>query len=733
MTLKFWVNTIPVRWSRARRFGLWRVVAAAGVCAMTISAQSFEAVADRYRTTPNAATRAAVLRYAEAHKTDKNGALALLLLGATEDDQRQFGDALTHLKPLAKRLPELADYVAYLSAVAASGLRQFNDTEQALQPVWQSTPQSALVTKAVLLQAESYLQGGNPAGAVTLVQQHLSDVPAPQAELLLARAYDGQNNAEAAAQHYQKIYIEYPITKEASDAEAALTRYPSIPAEGLFARALKLEAGGDYTRAGKELTALLPRLSGENFDLARVRIGAAAYLDRENEAAHKYLISFQATAPDAESERLYYLLECQRRLNRLDEMNATLEKLGQSYPQSHWRLQALVAVANYYIAHDQPDVAQPLYRTCFEAFPSDAQSAACHWKVTWSTYLRDPAQAESMLREHLTRYAASDQTSPALYYLGRIAESKSDWAAARAYYDAVNSYYPNYYYAIEARERLETASVLAAPAAPSTAQFLSAIQIVNRRAPESFDPTPLTKQRIERAHLLDVAGLDDLSEAELRFGAKVDGQPQVIAIELADLATQRDAPDQGIRYIKHYAPGYLSMSLDAAPDKFWRLAFPLPYRKALEEYCRAQMLDPYLMAALIRQESEFNPNAVSRANARGLAQVMPATGRQLSRKLGMPRFRTAMLFTPDTNLKLSTYYLKQLSDELQGKWEATLASYNAGKSHVTTWLASGNYREPAEFVESIPFNETRAYVQSVLRNAEVYRKLYGQKVALKAN
>jgi len=701
----------------------------AGICAVAVSVygQSLEAVADHYRKTPNATTRAAVLRYAAAHRADKNGALALLLLGANEDDQRQFGDALTHLKAAEKRLPELADYGAYFSAVAEAGLRQFNDTEPALQPVWQSTPASPLVTKAVRLQAESYFEGGNPGGVATLVQQHGADLPATEAELLLARAYEAQNNTAAAAQRYQKIYVEYPLSKEASDAEAALSRYPSIPAEALFARGLKLEAGGDYTRAGKELTALLPRLSGESFDLARVRIGAAAYSARENESAYKYLISFQATAPDAEAERLYYVLECQRRLNRLDDMNATLEKLAQSYAQSHWRMEALIAVGNYYLAHDQPDTAQPLYRTCFESFGNDPQSAACHWKVTWSTYLRDPAQAEAMLREHLTRYAASDQASSALYYLGRIAESKSDWATGRAYYDAVSSAYPNYYYAILARERLETSSLLTAVASPTTAQFLSAIQIVNRRAPESFEPTPLTKQRIERAHLLDLAGLDDLSEAELRFGAKADGQPQVIAIELADLASQRDAPDQAIRYIKHYAPGYLSLSLDAAPEKFWHLAFPLPYRKSLEQYCHAQMLDPYLMAALIRQESEFNPKAISRANARGLAQVMPATGRQLSKKLGI-RYRTAMLFAPDTNLKLSTYYLKQLSDELQGKWEAALASYNAGKSHVTAWLAAGNYREPAEFVESIPFNETRAYVQSVLRNAEVYRKLYGQKL-----
>ena len=238
-----------------------------------------------------------------------------------------------------------------------------------------------------------------------------------------------------------------------------------------------------------------------------MRIGAAAYLARENESAYKYLSSFQATAPDAEAERLYYLLECQRRLNRLDEMNATLEKLAQSYPQSHWRLEALVAVGNYYAAHDQPDTAQPLYRTCFETFANDPQSAACHWKVAWSTYLRDPAQAESMLREHLTRYAASDQTSPALYYLGRIAESKSDWPTARAYYDAVSNAYPNYYYAILARERLETPSLLTASAgarhrAISRARFKSSIVALRKASIPRRSPS----SALTRARLLDTGG-----------------------------------------------------------------------------------------------------------------------------------------------------------------------------------------------------------------------------------
>jgi len=104
---------------------------------------------------------------------------------------------------------------------------------------------------------------------------------------------------------------------------------------------------------------------------------------------------------------------------------------------------------------------------------------------------------------------------------------------------------------------------------------------------------------------------------------------------------------------------------------------------------------------------------------------LPSTGRQVSRKLGIQRFRANMLFQPDTNLQIGTYYLRSLLDQLMGQSEQALASYNAGKRHVTSWLTWSQFREPAEFVETIPFNETRNYVQTVLRNADVYRRLYG--------
>ena len=139
---------------------------------------------------------------------------------------------------------------------------------------------------------------------------------------------------------------------------------------------------------------------------------------------------------------------------------------------------------------------------------------------------------------------------------------------------------------------------------------------------------------------------------------------------------------------------------------------------------RQRELDPFLLAGLIRQESEFNPQAISHAQAYGLTQVRPATGRQFARQAGVQRFSTRALYEPAVNLKIGSSILRSMLDHNDGRLEQTLASYNAGPNHVAEWLTWNTYREPAEFVESIPFTETRDYVQAVLRNAEMYRRLY---------
>jgi soluble lytic murein transglycosylase len=681
--------------------------------------QPLATIARNYHDHPNAVTRAAVLNYASAHSKDTTGALALLVLGSGEMDGKEWNAALTHLNVAEKRLPMLSDYAASLKAAAEFELHDPGKIEKDLKPVWDNTPSSPLIAKAVILEANAYIQTGDPKKAIHLLEQRGDEVATEKTALLLAKSYEAAGDTAAAGAQYQRLYTEYPMTKEADDAEPALQRYPLTP-QARLSRCAKLLDGRDFTRAKKELEALLlPHLNGADNDAARVLLGAAYYLEADYQKAFTYFKSLEVSA----AQRLFYLAQSARRLDRISDMDSAVAQLTSSYPTSKWRLQALVAAGNYYAGKNEPTQYEPLFRACYDGFPNDSMASYCHWRTAWAEYMKDRSKGVLFLA-HLKQYPSSDLASAARDYLGRIAEMKGDASSAHAWYEKASRDFPNEYYGVLSRDRLKETTIAAASASPQVTALLATIHFTPSVNPD-LKPSAVTQARLDRAHLLASAGLDDLADSELRYGARHDGQPQIAAVELARLATGRNAPDQGIRLIKHYAPGYLTLPLDATTEALWRFAFPLPFWKSLTDYAAKRGLDPYLIAGLIRQESEFNPKVVSYANAYGLTQVMPATGREISRKLKIRPFRPSMLFTPDVNLDIGTFYLRNVLDSLEGKYEAALASYNAGRSRVVKWMSWTDFREPAEFVESIPILQTHDYVQSVLRNADVYRRLYG--------
>ncbi len=347
-----------------------------------------------------------------------------------------------------------------------------------------------------------------------------------------------------------------------------------------------------------------------------------------------------------------YLVLCARRLKNHEQIHAMLDKLARLYPQSKWRLDALVADANSHLIENSLEAYEPQYRACYESFPSDPQAGLCHWKVTWGHYLRRRADAAEMLRAHVRMFPASEDTGGGgCISLGRLAEtSGGDTGAARAYYDEITREYPNYYYTVLARDRLK--QVTAAPS-PAVNEFLKGVKFPVRSHSLNFTPGVTAQARLERSRMLAQAGLDDWADLELRFAAQTEDQPQVMAVQLATLASQRGSTVQAVQLIKKYVGGYLMLPLDSAPADFWKLAFPLPYRADLERFSKQNGVDPFLVAALIRQESVFDPNAVSPANARGLTQILPSTGRELSRRLKLKQYSTARLFQPAVEFRNS--------------------------------------------------------------------------------
>jgi soluble lytic murein transglycosylase len=482
--------------------------------------------------------------------------------------------------------------------------------------------------------------------------------------------------------------------------------------------------GGKAAAARAELEAMAPLLAGLERQQARVRIGAAWYRQRKTDEALDWLGSLDTSEPEADAERLYYIAASHRRRNDDASMLAATEELGRRYADSPWRLKALVLAANEFLVQYQPARHQPLYRACADAFPESAEAPYCHWKVAWQAYLEHKPEAGALLREHLARYPSSDKAGAALYFLGRLAEEQGDAAFALRLFTEVRSRFPNYYYAIEAAGRMARAVFQRAGGSASAEQFLASIRWPERERKPDFSVDAPTAQRLARARLLSAAGLEKWAEIELRHAARNGGKRFPLAVELAETATRRGAPDVALRYMKATVPEYLWIPREAAPRSFWKLAFPMPFRAAIERYARERDLDPFLVAALIRQESEFDPGAVSPSNAIGLMQVMPGTGRELGRLVGVRGVRAASLKNPNLNLNLGTYYLRRQLDARKGSVEETLAGYNAGPNRIPVWKGWADYREPAEFIETIPFGQTRDYVQIILRNADIYRWLY---------
>jgi soluble lytic murein transglycosylase len=699
------------------------ILCALAACVPAAQAQDFAALVRAYRDRPVEANRAAVLRAAKTN-------LERLALAAVDAETGNAAPA----PGSGISVSELADYAAFLRAQTYASRKEAAASIQEAEQVLAARPASPLTAQAAVLAAGQLIEMGRAQDAVNLLRPRLDRIPPAEGAWMLARALEAAGDLAGAAMQYQKVFYGFPLSKQAADAAGSLAElrarlgeiFPPVTAQTRLARADKLRESGNPKLAIEELTAALGELGTNEREVAEVRIGAARTSGGEHQEARAHLRGLALNNADADAERWYWVLVSSRRMNDDEGALAAMAELDSRHAASDWRAESLVYLANSFLVRNQPERYLPLYGACAEEFPRHPKAADCHWKVVWRRYLGERAAAQGALRLHAERFPWSEKFSAALYFLGRIAQESGSPSEARAYFEAILAASQNSYYAVLARQQM--ADLLRHPSSAAVQKWAAPLSAEAARADNAVDFTmdAPSRLRIRRAQLLASVGLDRWAELELRFGAETDAKPQLMAMESAALAVRRGETHQGIRSIKRLAPDYLRWSMDATPARFWKLAFPLPFRAEIEKHAESRSLDSHMVAALIRQESEFDPKVVSRANAVGLTQIRPPTGREISRPSGAGRYRSSLLTNPSSNLQMGTYYLSRMLNALGGKWEAALAAYNAGKSRAAAWLQWGEFREPAEFIETIPFSETRDYVQIVFRNADLYKRIYGK-------
>src|SRR5205823_6535866 len=228
---------------------------------------------------------------------------------------------------------------------------------------------------------------------------------------------------------------------------------------------------------------------------------------------------------------------------------------------------------------------------------------------------------------------------------------------------------------------------------------------------------------IAKADQLSIAGTDDWALEELNVAASSAPASPRINLAIAKIFRARNDNVQALNYLKRSYPDYSQMKPEEMRPDEWDIFYPLQFWDIIVQESRARHLDPYQVAGLIRQESVFNPRAVSPARAYGLMQVVVPTGILTAKKYVVDRAITMeSLFEPRLNIQLGTAYLRDQIDKY-GRIEYVAAAYNAGPGRVVQWRATLPL-ELDEWQEAVPFRETRLYIQGVVRNTLQYRRLY---------
>ena len=662
--------------------------------------------------------------YARLHAKEDAGALAWLVAGYAHVLDRDYGKAIDPLNRAKVHAGDLGDYVAYY---LGTSYLQTGHTAEALATLanFEATyPDSVLIRDAHVAYADALLLEDRAPDAVQLLVKDRAPARS-DVEFALGRAYSASGDTAKAAEALRTVYYTMPLSAEADGAWQQLKKMSlaeEAPPEQKKLRADLLMKGRRYSDAVDAYRDWMTVATPEQRPEAQVLIADALHRSGDNRKAKQELSSVSGLTGDLAAHRLYILAEIEWADDDNDRFYQTVDEIRQTAPTSSWLEQILLLAANLHLVHQEYDQAIDNYRELQQRFPTGVRASYAHWKAAWLTLRQGRNEAaRKEFEEQIELYPNSPEIPAALYWRARLAEEDNEPDVAKAYYQKLSERYLNYYYAELGRDRLKSMTgVVAVPVA-----LLDHVPPINGSPKITLEEPPADDLHFQKAELLANGGLIDFAVRELHAASMEDGGGSWVPAETAKLYIDTGHYDRAIEVMKHSAPNYFALDFPDLPRAYWEALFPKPYWPDLKRYAAANGLDPYLVASLIRQESEFNPNAVSRANAVGLMQLLPKTGKIVAREVKFHHYRASELYTPTVNLQLGTRYFKGMVDKFGGSFEYALAAYNAGSDRVEDWLGQGKYRDPEEFVESIPFTETREYVQAILRNANVYRQLYG--------
>lgn len=669
---------------------------------------------------------------------------AQFLLALIYEEQQKPEETIKLLQPLTKNYEAVKDYIQFHLIQAQLKSGKFQKAQHNAKEFLKLNSNTLLYPQVQLILAEAQiLLGKKDAGMKTLeetIQMIIKDFRyqkfrefLPDMIFILAETQEKSEKQIEAYSNFRQLHIQYPNHERTPEAETALKRLVKL--ETVKGIPLTMREHTDRIQGllenvrYKEIIQEIQEIQKGNnlvpgrfyFFLAQAHRGL-----RGRKSANKALKQFLKLYPH-HAKVQNATLNIGRNLWNLGQPMAGVKyflKATQEAPSSELAVKAQFFLGKIYEERKNFPEALKNYKTALEKNPDQYFAQWAGWRLGWIHYLDGKFDnAFNRFQEAAKRFPDSSFIEYNLYWSAKSAEKLDKKDVARDLYTKVIQQYPYTFHGIRAKDRLQALGVNLGPLMQNKNPASSA----EESSPEFKRPlNAREKFHYIRANELAKLGLKQEARNEIGELQKTIRKNLAGVLWLSNLYHQVEGYAESLRLLHLYKDFTTKPKERNLSEKFWKRFFPLAYKEAILANAKYRKVDPFFVNGIIRQESLFDSQALSPAGARGLMQIMPATGEKLYPKTKLKKpFETDALFDPDLNIRLGVKYVSQLNKRFGENGMHILISYNAGPHVLKKWLKRfGHLQDQDVFIESIPYPETRRYVKHVLRNLGIYKALY---------
>lgn len=646
--------------------------------------------------------------------------------------ERNPAVAIQFLRGAQRDFPVLDDYVRLWIGEALLNLGDAKQAATQFESIPREVSDSNILIRAAYRTGEAWYQASSCAEATDWFEKavRLSDKESGTAQSLLRRAACQlkDNKIVDGRETLKQLWVRFPYTAEGKEADTLLASnlggepWMPQPAERL-ARAQAYLGQAFHTEAIEELRKFLAAEPTSSRRLeAKLKLGIAQVRLKQYDQARETFQSLVKNGSSESHEASVWLARVYLRQGQGDKLLELARSIHNGALTGEQKGQITLFAGIWLEDQGQFDDAIARYRQVAKSGEPTSQRAEGLWRVGW-VYYRTARYREAIDALHVIADQHDNDFEPqALYWMGRASEQMQQ-SRARDFYLQVCTRYVYTYYCQLARGRTDIPAVDPPTPEPATADAESSIA-PDAPLPRNNRSEIRQQSAYRRAIELKILGLESDAAHELALLTDHYGQDVEALTILSAMLNEVGAYHNALRLARARFRDKLERTGGPVAPVLWKVAYPTGLVPTIKGQ-GAKGVDPYLVAAIIREESQYDWKAISRVGAIGLMQVMPATASAVAQRHGFPAVVRDDLFDQETNIRIGVRYVEQLLEQFSGNVVQTIAAYNAGPVVVGNWITLHRSRSQDEFVELIPYQETRQYVKRVLRSYREYTRLSG--------